>query len=263
MDLGLDGRVALIGGGSEGIGYGVAEVLAAEGVKLAIYGLGDDRLQEARSQLSAIAAQEVLAIACDVRVAADCDRAVRETVARFGRLDFMLTNMKGSYGTPFPDDDARWADAWELWTMGPVRLMRSAVPEMRRSGGGSIVNLTSCGVHQMVHETRFSEVPRLALTGYAKYQATELAPENIRVNNILPGWVMTPRAEERFRAVAQQRGVSPSEIEREEAAAVPMGRFASPAEIGRAVAFLFSDAASYITGTNLRVDGGWCENPVA
>nr|WP_281381553.1 SDR family oxidoreductase [Conexibacter arvalis] len=252
----------MIGGGSEGLGFGVAEVLAHEGVRLAIYGLDDARLREAQAELSAIAVEEVLALPCDVRVAADCERVVRETVARFGQLDFLLTNMKGSYGTPFPDDDAIWADAWEMWAMGPVRLMRSAVPEMRRNGGGSIVNLTSCGVHQTIHETRFSEIPRLALTGYAKYQATELAPANVRVNNILPGWVMTPRAEQRFRAEAQERGVSPEEIEREEAALVPMGRFATTAEIGKAVAFLFSDAASYITGTNLRVDGGWCENPV-
>lgn len=261
MDLGIAGKVALVGGGSEGIGRGTAEVLAEEGVKLAIYGLDDEALVRAREELSRVAGEEVVAIACDVRSAADCERAVAETVARLGGLDLMVTNMAGSYGTPFPEEDEAWAEAWEMWAMGPMRLMRHAVPVMRQRGAGSIVNITSCGVHQLIEETSFSEIPRLALTGFSKYRANELAAEGIRINNVLPGWVMTPRAQSRFEAVAAERGIGVEEVAAEEASIVPMGRFATVREIGQSIAFLLSDAAAYITGTNLRVDGGWCHDP--
>jgi 3-oxoacyl-[acyl-carrier protein] reductase len=261
MDLGIAGKVALVGGGSEGMGRGTAEVLAEEGAKIAIYGLDDEALVSAREELSRVAGEEVLAIACDVRSSADCERAVAETVARFGGLDLMVTNMAGSFGTPFPEDDEGWAAAWEMWAMGPMRLIRYAVPAMRRRGAGSIVNITSCGVHQLLEETRFTEIPRLALTGYSKYRANELAAEGIRINNVLPGWVMTPRAQIRFEAVAAERGIGVDEVAAEEASPIPMGRFATTREIGQSIAFLLSDAAAYVTGTNFRIDGGWCLDP--
>lgn len=262
MDLGLRGKSALIGGGSEGLGRGTAEVLAEEGVRLAIYGLDDEALAVAQRELSEIAGEDVLAIPCDVRSADDCERAVTHAATSFGGLDLMLTNMAGSYDSPFPEDDEAWAEAWEMWSMGPIRLMRHAVPVMRQGGGGSIVHLNSCGVHQTIEQTKFSDVPRFALTAHSKFQADELAAEGIRVNSVLPGWVMTPRSRKRFEEEAALRGVTAGEIEAEEAAVVPMGRFATVREVGNAVAFLFSDAASYITGTTLRVDGGWCRDPI-
>lgn len=262
MDLGLRGKTALIGGGSEGLGRAAAEVLAEEGVRLAIYGLDDEALTVAWRELSEIAGEEVVAIPCDIRSADDCERVVAHTAASLGGLDLMLTNMAGSYDSPFPEDDESWAEAWEMWSMGSIRLMQHAVPVMRRSGGGSIVNLSSCGIHQTLEQTKFSDTLRFALTAYAKFRSDELAAEGIRINNVLPGWVMTTRSRRRFEEEAARRGVTAGEIEADEAAVVPMGRFATAREIGNAIAFLFSDAASYITGTNLRVDGGWCRDPI-
>jgi 3-oxoacyl-[acyl-carrier protein] reductase len=133
---------------------------------------------------------------------------------------------------------------------------------MRAAGGGSIIGITSCGVHQQIPETALSEVPRLAATGYAKHLAAELAPESIRVNNVLPGWMETSRAHARLTGEAERRGLSEDEVRAEEEAMLPMGRYGTPEDVGSAVAFLASDRAAYISGVNLRVDGGWCLNPI-
>jgi 3-oxoacyl-[acyl-carrier protein] reductase len=171
--------------------------------------------------------------------------------------------MAGSYNAPLADDDEGWQSAWEMWALSAMRLMRLAVPHLRARGGGSIVNITSCGVHQLVPETALSEVPRLATTGFTKYMAAELAPENIRINNVLPGWIATERADLRFRTEAERRGVRPEDVYAEEAAPIPLGRFGTPEEIGNAIAFLVSERATYISGVNLRIDGAWCNSPTA
>jgi 3-oxoacyl-[acyl-carrier protein] reductase len=261
VDLELRDKVAIVGGGSLGLGRATAEGLAREGVKLAIYALPDEDLDVAVRELSEVAGRPVLGIGADIRSADDCARVVAETASAHGGVDLLVTNMGGSYMKPFPDDDDAWHDAWDMWALGPIRLMRHAVPLMRERGGGSIVNITSCGVHELVPETKFSEIPRLALTGYAKYTASELAEANIRVNNVLPGWVATPRSEVRFREDAAARGVSFEDAYAAEVEPIPMKRFGAPGEIADAIAFLLSARAAYITGVNLRVDGGWCKSP--
>jgi 3-oxoacyl-[acyl-carrier protein] reductase len=261
VDLELRDKVTIVGGGSLGLGRATAEALVREGVRLAIYALPDEDLDAAEAELTQLAGRPVLAIPADIRSADDCRRVVAETADAYGGVDMLVTNMGGSYMKPFPEDDEAWHDAWEMWALGPMRLMRHAVPLMRERGGGSIVNITSCGMHELVPETKFSEIPRLALTGYAKYTASDLAEANIRINNVLPGWVATPRSDARFREDAAARGLSYEDAYAAEVAPIPMKRFATPAEIADAIAFLLSARASYITGVNLRVDGGWCKSP--
>jgi len=263
VDLGLAGRVALVGGGSQGLGRATAEVLAREGASVAIYALPDEHLATASDEIEAATGRSVLAIAADVRSASDCRRAVEDTVAMLGRLDILVTNMAGSYGAPLPETDDEWNAAWNLWAMGSIRLTQLAVPHMRAGGGGCIVNITSCGVHQIVPETALSEIPRLATTGFAKYMSVQLAAENIRINNVLPGWMATARSEARWQREGASRGISPEAVYAEEAAPVPMKRFGDPSEVADAIAFLASDRARYITGVNLRIDGGWCLGPTA
>lgn len=263
MDLGLAGKAALVGGGSQGLGRATAEALGREGASVAIYARSEEPLRRVAEEITDTTGAPVVAVPADVRNAEDCERAVARTVAEFGRLDVLVVNVGGPpYGAGVPETDEGWTDAWTTWTLSSIRLSRLAVPHMRAAGGGSIVNITSCGVHQQIPETALSEVPRLATTGFAKHLATELASEGIRVNNVLPGWMETARAGRRLRGEAARRSVAEVEVRAEEEAMLPMGRFGTAEDVGNAVAFLVSDRAAYITGVNLRVDGGWCLNPI-
>jgi len=258
MELGLTDKVALVGGGGKGLGRAAAEVLATEGAAVAIFGRDIDALAEATEQIAQRTSVRILPIAADVTSAADCERVVAATVAEFGRLDVLVTNMGGPpYGGAAGRSDEEWQRAWELVTLSVIRLCRAAAGHMAQRGGGSIVNITTPGVHQLIPGTALSTVARMATTGFAKYLATELAPLGIRVNNVLPGWIATARVSELAAAEAAERDTAVQAIYQEQAAAIPMGRFGEPVEVGEAIAFLASSRSSYITGTNLRVDGGW------
>ncbi len=128
---------------------------------------------------------------------------------------------------------------------------------MADRGGGSIVNVTTPGVHQLIPTTALSTVARMATTGFAKYLAVELAPRGIRINNVLPGWIATARVTELAAAEAAESGIPVQTIYERQREAIPMGRFGEPSEVAEAIAYLASARSSYITGTNLRVDGGW------
>jgi 3-oxoacyl-[acyl-carrier protein] reductase len=258
MDLGLADKVALVGGGGRGLGRAAAEALAVEGAAVAIFGRRMDALQAAAARIAQRTGARVLPIAADVTSAADCERVVAATVAEFGGLDVLVTNMGGPpYGRASERSDEEWQRAWELVTLSVIRLCRAAAAHMMQRGGGSIVNITTPGVHQVIPATALSTVARMATTGFAKYLATELAPHGIRVNNVLPGWISTQRVSELAAAEAAERGLPVEGIYQEQVAAIPMRRFGESAEVADAIAFLASSRAQYITGVNLRVDGGW------
>jgi 3-oxoacyl-[acyl-carrier protein] reductase len=263
VDLGLAGKVALVGGGSRGLGRAAALGLAREGARVAIYARNRARLEAAAAEIGEACGCDVLAVACDVRDASACERIVAETVASLGGLHVLVTNMAGdAYASDvLAEPDDAWREEFELYTLSVIRLSRLATPAMRGSGGGSIVNITSCGMHQLIPELGLSEVVRLATTGFAKQLATRLAPERIRVNNVLPGWVEGELMDELLSADAQRAGMTEDELHAASVAAIPMGRFATNEEIADAIVFLASDRARYITGTSLRVDGGWCLGP--
>ena len=258
MDLGLAGKVALVGGGGRGLGRAAAETLASEGAAVAIFGRSLDALEGAAAQIAQRTGARVLPLAADVTSGADCERVVAITVAELGGLDVLVTNMGGPpYGRAANRSDEEWQRAWELVTLSVIRLCRAAAGHMTDRGGGSIVNMTTPGVHQLIPANALSTVARMATTGFAKYLATELAPHGIRVNNVLPGWISTQRVSELAAPEAAERGLTVEAIYGEQTAAIPMGRFGEPLEVADAIAFLASSRSSYITGTNLRVDGGW------
>jgi 3-oxoacyl-[acyl-carrier protein] reductase len=258
MELGLADKVALVGGGGRGLGRAAAEVLAAEGAAVAIFGRRIDALEAAATQIARRTGAQVLPIPADVTSAADCERVVAVTVAELGGLDVLVTNMGGPpYGGAADRSDDEWQRAWELVTLSVIRLCRAAADHMAGRGGGSIVNVTTPGVHQLIAGTALSTVARMATTGFAKYLATELAPQGIRVNNVLPGWISTQRVSELAAAEAAERRLPVEAIYEEQIAAIPMGRFGEPVEVAEAIAFLASSRSRYITGTNMRIDGGW------
>lgn len=263
MDLGLAGKVALVGGASRGLGRAAAERLAREGCSVALYARSREPLERAADEIGEETGTPTHAVRADVASAEDCERAVAETVRAFGGLDVLVTNTgPPAYGPALTRSDEDWQAAWERMALAVVRLCRLALPPMRDRGGGSIVNIFGCDLHQLVPHTASASITRLAAAGFSKYVATEAARDNVRINNVLPGWIATERIRRIVEAEASDREVPPEAVYKEQAAPVPLGRFGTPDEIADAIAFLASERAAYITGTSLRVDGGWCLNLV-
>jgi 3-oxoacyl-[acyl-carrier protein] reductase len=230
---------------------------------VAIYALPDEHLHRTAQELGELCGREVPAIPLDVRDDEGCRAAIARTVEALGGLDVLVTNMASDvYKSAILDEsDETWREEFELYGLSVIRLARIAVPHLRARGGGSIVNLASCGIDQIIPELALSEVIRLSTAGFAKYLATALAAEGIRVNSVLPGWMAGDRIDDWLEQEARARGVDRDQVYAENAAAIPMGRFGVAADVGNAIAFLVSDCARYITGVSLRIDGGWALSP--
>lgn len=244
------------------MGRAIAELLAREGADVAIYARRRDELETTAAEIAAAANVRVVPIPTDVTRPEDCERAVAQTVEQLGGLDVLVTNMAGPpYRDGVPTDEQEYRDAFELVMLSVVRLCRLAAPAMQARGGGSIVVITTTAVHQLIPGVALSGIARLATTGFASYLAAELAADRVRVNTVLPGWIRTQRIVDLAEGEADARAVPVEQVYREQTEDIPMARFGTPDEIADAVAFLCSERSSYVTGVNLRVDGGWCLNP--
>jgi 3-oxoacyl-[acyl-carrier protein] reductase len=179
------------------------------------------------------------------------------TVERFGGVDLLVTNSGGPPAGPASGfDDAAWRNAFELLLMSAVRTVRTVLPSMEARGGGSILMLTSSSVKNPIPNLGLSNVLRPAVAALVKTLADELAPRKIRVNQLVPGRISTERLTYLDNANAKRAGITLEEQRKRSTGAIPMGRYGEPAEFARAAAFLLSDAAAYITGATLQVDGG-------
>jgi len=248
MDMGLRDRVALVCASSRGIGRAAAEALAAEGAKLALCARDEATLEATAAAIRAIGT-EVLTVAADLGKREDVDRVMRETLARYGRLDILINNTGGPPPGRFEaHDDAAWQAAFETLLLSVVRLTRLAIPEMRARHWGRIITVTSTSVKQPIANLVLSNSLRAAVTGLAKTLSLELAADGITVNTVAPGRILTDRLlslygdEETTRRTAGQ--------------GVPMGRVGEPADMGNAILYLCSEQAGYVSGVTLQVDGG-------
>jgi 3-oxoacyl-[acyl-carrier protein] reductase len=247
MDLGLDGTAAIVGGASAGMGFAIAQALAAEGCLVTMCARGEERLVESAARIPG-----ALAVAGDVRDPAVLERLVDETVAARARLDIVVNNAGGPPpGTFDSTPDEAWADAFELSLRSVLRLTRLALPHLQASGRGRIVNITSWSVREPIPNLILSNTVRPGVVGWAKSLAHEVGRDGITVNTIAPGKVATGRMRELWEARPD-----PAAAEAEDIASIPVGRMGQPDEIAAAVAFLCSERAGYISGVVLPVDGG-------
>jgi 3-oxoacyl-[acyl-carrier protein] reductase len=239
---------------SRGLGFASARALAAEGCRVAISSSDEQRIQAAASALRD-EGYDVAARVADIRQADQCRDLVAWATATLGGLEVLVNNTRGPLlGSVAELDDQAWVEAVNLVLMSAVRLTRAALPTLRR-GGGAIVNLTSIAAHQPVDNLVLSNALRPAVVAMGKTLAKEAAPE-VRVNSILTGRFETDRIREENRHQALKLGVDLKEFTAASIRNIPLGRHGRPEELAAAVVFLAGDAASFITGTTLAVDGG-------
>ncbi len=255
MDLGLKNQVALVAASSKGLGFGVARALAANGAKVSLCSRTLDDVALAAQAIADDYGVETLASACDVRKLEDIQAWVDKTVAAWGEIDCLLVNAGGPPAKMFKElSDEDFQAAFELTLLSSVRMIRLTIPHM--SAGGSILTVTSSSTREPIQRLGLSTIMRAGVAGLVKTLADELAPDGIRVNNLVPGRIDTDRVAQLDAVTSGKLGISMEEVKQRSLAGIPLKRYGTIDDFGAAGAFLLSPAASYITGATLRVDGG-------
>jgi len=257
MDLKLKGKRALVLGASRGLGYATARGLAIEGCTVAINGRNMDKLEPAAQVIRSETGVRVFPVPGDVSDPKLPQSLIDQTVESLGGLDLLVTNAGGPPSGPFESiQDETWYQAVELSFLSHVRVIRSALPYLRKSDSASVLTITSYSVKQPIPNLVLSNSIRAATVGLTKTLALELGVDGIRFNSILPGWTETERVYELMAYRAKQSGKTIQEEIEAQMVNSPLGRMASPEEFANAAVFLLSPAAGYITGVMLTVDGG-------
>lgn len=252
MDLGLKGKVAVVTGGTEGIGKATALKLAQEGANVAICARRKELLDRVAADI-ARTGSEVLAFQADMTKSADIERFMEAVIERYGRIDILVNNAGTSSRGPFLEvSDATWSEDLELKVFGAIRCARLAIPHMKKQGGGRIVNITTSAAKQPGAASGPTSVSRAAGLALTKALSKEFAADNILVNTVCIGKI---KAGQHERAAAK-KGIAVEAYYEEMKKDIPMRRVGEASEVANVIAFLASDAASYVTGTSINLDGG-------
>lgn len=260
MDLGLTDKPVLVMASSGGIGRGVAMELAREGAKVMLFARSEEKLAQTAAAIEAETGNRPLFTAGDITAPGAISGVVARTVEEFGGLWALFNNTGGPPAGGFAQfDDAAWQSAFELTLLSYVRTIRAALPHLKAGGGGRIVNNTSVSTKQAIDGLLLSNVFRSGLVGLGKSLARELGRDGILVNTVGPGRIDTERIEQLDTMWAGKAGIS-YEAQRSKAeASIPLGKYGEPADFGRIVAFLCSEANAYLTGQNILIDGAMVE----
>jgi 3-oxoacyl-[acyl-carrier protein] reductase len=257
MHLGLNGKRALVTAASRGLGLASAMGLAREGCHLVICSRDEARIRAASDAIQRETGQRVHALVADVSDEPAAARLVDQSVGALGGLEIVVHNAGGPPAGDFLSmTEAQWRKAFDQNLMSFVRLVHAAVPEMRRAGYGRLLTIASSSIKQPIPNLVLSNAFRASVWGLAKTLSRELAPDGILVNLIAPGRIQTERIDEIDRANAERSGRSVDDVKRSSVASIPLGRLGRPEELANLVVFLASEAASYITGQAIMVDGG-------
>lgn len=257
MKLELKDKIALVTAASKGLGYATALGLSREGAKVAICARTATDIEDAAKRIRDETGGEVLALTADVTLSGDLLRIVTSTVQNFGGLQILVSNSGGPPPGTFETlDDAKWQVALDSTLLSTARLVQAALPHLKSAGWGRILVITSTSAKQPIPNLLLSNTLRAGIVGLCKTLSQEFAQYKITVNNVAPGSFDTDRLKHLYQRNAEAAGITLEEAKRQMEMKIPLGRLGNPEELANAMVFLASEAASYITGQTIVVDGG-------
>ena len=259
MDLGLKGKNAAVTGSSQGIGNAIANSLADEGCNVALSARNGDRLNQAVGELQAKGVKAV-GVICDLSTEDGCAEFIEEAASQLGGLDILVNNVGGMIpGTLDSMTEETWGTVLNTNLMSFVYSTKSAVPHLKKSSAGRILNVSGVTGKQLLPGALTTTIPNAAIHGFAKIMAAELGPDGITVNTICPGFTNTESWGPRAETMAKVKGITPDQMRDGVSSQTLLGRWAEPKEIGDAAAWIVSEKNSYMTGTVVEVCGGFAK----